>query len=1144
MRTSTRIRAIAIALAGALAVIAAPGRAEAQNAVITGRVTSEFGQAIEGANVYINDLQISVATNATGAFTVNIPGARVTEQQVNVRVRAFGYQPQMRPFRVAAGQHTMNFVLKQDVNRLAEIVVTGVTAGTEQKKLAFTVARVDEREMSVPAQNALSQLQGKVPGAAIVQTTGRPGSAPSVLLRGPKSINGQGRSQAPLLIVDGVILQGSLSDINPSDIESVEVVKGAAASSLYGSRAGNGVIQITTKSGKSQGDGVRFNARTDYGFGEIEREYGISQNHMMQMDETRKKICVIRANNPACSSIVDFEAEALRVNELAGDIAFNPIRFQNDYGISGAPSKTAQRNVFQNEMWPVVYDPIAAVVTSGQRITSTLDATGRVSGTTFYASGSNYIEQGAFRYLDGYRRQSLRLNVDQEVGSDWTFGVRTYYSQNYADGWNFENNNNRLFFSLTRTPAGVNLLREDKFGRLFIRSSPTLQGSQNYNPLFESRYARGEEGNDRYLGNLATRYTPLSWLDFDANLSYDRTNYNYLFLRDKGFRSTASTTLPQGSTESGSSFNQSYNTSFTANARQTVGGDLNLRYTARYLFEQQDFENAFGGGSTLAVPGLETLDNATTGYYIGSGQSSVRSIGMMAGAAADYKDRYIADFLFRRDGSSLFGSANRWANYGRAALAYRLSEEDWFGLDQISDLKLRASIGTAGGRPRFSAQYETYSIGTGGTLIPNILGNKNLRPETVTEMEYGVDAEVLSRFGLTVNYAKAEATDQILLVRPPAISGFNNQWQNAGTIENTTYEASVNIPIIQRRNLNWSTRVNWDQTKSTITKLAVPPFFDGASVQGAGEIFYFREGERYGTIYGRKFVMECSDLPSPFSTDCGPGKSFQKNNDGFVVWTGGQDITAGITQNLWNAVLPGCRNAAGAQVKATSPGVPQCTNPGAGGAATNAVTAPWATTINWGFPIIMREETDGAPPKKLPLGNVLPDYRMNVSQSINYKKLYIYGLLDASIGQVVWNEGVHWSLGDFMTALTDQGGKGVSDAKPIGYYWRAPLPDHSAGTGGLYDQLSPHSWTVEDASYAKIRELNVSYNVGPVRGVGDWTISFVGRNLKTFTDYRGFDPEVGVTGAGNITGSSALAAVDAFNFPNMRTFNFALSTRF
>jgi hypothetical protein len=166
-----------------------------------------------------------------------------------------------------------------------------------------------------------------------------------------------------------------------------------------------------------------------------------------------------------------------------------------------------------------------------------------------------------------------------------------------------------------------------------------------------------------------------------------------------------------------------------------------------------------------------------------------------------------------------------------------------------------------------------------------------------------------------------------------------------------------------------------------------------------------------------------------------------------------------------------------------------------------------------------------------------------VSQNFNYKKFSLYGLVDASVGQSVWNEGRHWALGDFMTAEEDQTGKNLGTAKPLGYYWRTQ--DAGVGIGGFYDALGPNSRTVEKASYAKIREVNASYNVGSVRGVGDWTVSLIGRNLHTFTSYTGFDPEVGLSSVtGNVAGSSALAAVDAFNFPNIRTFTLSLGTRF
>jgi TonB-linked SusC/RagA family outer membrane protein len=1082
-----------------------PSSALAQNATLTGKVTTEFGQALEGANVFITELAVSVPTNANGDYTITIPAARVSGQQVNLRVRAFGYQPQVRPVRVTAGSQTLSFAMKQDVNRLAEVVVTGVTSGTEQKKLAFSVARVDEREMPVPSANPLSQLQGKVPGANIVAGTGRPGAAPAVLLRGPKMMNAQGRSQEPLYIVDGVVLTSGIDDINPQDIESVEVVKGAAASSLYGSRAGAGVIQITTKSGRNQSGGVRFNARSEYGVADVEGDFRLPNYHVMMMDETRQFFCVRNTN---CAQVFDFEDEALRINGEAGLLTLTAVAFEREAGISSAPSQGMLRQTFESETWPRVYNPIRQLITAGQRTNNTLDASGRFGGTSFFGSINNYWEEGAMEGLRGYTRNSGRLNLDQTVGEDWTFGMRTYYSAALFDGRNDDPGGG--FFRATRNPVGVNLLRRDAQGRLFVRSNPMAQGDQNYNPIYAfASYGTQENTQNRFLGSLSTRYQPVSWLDLDANFNYDRQDRSGWYREDRGTRFTSAYTLANtlGYMAQTSGLDESYNTSLNGTATKMFG-DLESRVTARYLYEQQDSDGLSANGSELATAGLRVLRAARTGRNIDSGVESIRSIGYMGGVDLTYKERYILGLLARRDGSSLFGSENRWANYGRASAAWRVSEESFWMLPQVNELKLRASHGTAGGRPRFSAQYESYAVSLAGQLTPSTAGNAALRPETVSETEIGVDMEILNRFGITANYAHSVAEDQILETTPAAITGFSSQWLNAGTLDNKTIELSINIPILQRRNLNWSGRVNYDRTKTMITKLDVPPYLAST---GANSSFRYEEGLPFATFWGNQFVKNCSQLPTAQAANCGGAgtNEYQANNEGYIVWVGaGNSWSEGITRNLWNAQLP-------------------------------AASGPWATALNWGHPILIRDAAGS--PLQGNLGSALPKYRLGVSNTFNYKKLFAYAQLDGAFGQKVFNLGRQWSLGDFMTKDIDASGS-VTDAKPLGYYWRRL--NASGGTGGFYDVLGPNTRTVEDGSYVKVREVSMSYNIGAVRGVGDFTVGLAGRNLKTFTDYTGYDPEVGTTGNTAVAGSRAVNGVDAYTFPNLRTFTLSLGTRF
>src|SRR6267143_889478 len=221
--------------------------ARAQDAVVKGRVVSDRGEPIVGANVFIEELRLAANTSNDGRYVLTVPGARVRAQTLFLRARGIGFKPGSKQHTLTAGEQTVDFTLVYDVNLLQAVVVTGVQEATEAAKVPFDVARVSAAQMVVPGQDALTQLKGKVAGADIVSFSGRPGTQPSVLLRGPKAINAQGRSQDPLYIVDGIIINGNLQDLNSGDIESAEVVEGAAASSLYGARAGNGVIQITTK---------------------------------------------------------------------------------------------------------------------------------------------------------------------------------------------------------------------------------------------------------------------------------------------------------------------------------------------------------------------------------------------------------------------------------------------------------------------------------------------------------------------------------------------------------------------------------------------------------------------------------------------------------------------------------------------------------------------------------------------------------------------------------------------------------------------------------------------------------------------------------------------------------------------------------
>ncbi|HYW31342.1 MAG TPA: SusC/RagA family TonB-linked outer membrane protein [Gemmatimonas sp.] len=1103
----------------------APLAAGAQaTATITGIVKNDFGDPIQSANVYIVELALSVATTPAGRYTIVVPSERVRGQAVELRARAIGFKAIAKPITVSAGTQTLDFTLVRDVNRLSDIVVTGVTGATEQTKTPFAVTRVTADQMPVPAMNPLTQLQGKVAGAQIVSASGRPGAAPSVILRAPTSINAAGRSQEPLYVVDGIIINGGLPDLNPEDIESVEVVKGAAAASLYGARAGNGVIQITTKTGKTASqNSLRFGFRSEIGTGELERSISIAQRHGLFTDETGTRLCSSTAPAVpgmlfACYNTVNYQREALRINEGGGESALNPVGFPYDPGASVQGQQA--RSVFQAAQWPVeTFDAVGQLYQPQPTTLNNFDVTGRFGKTTFFGSVNRLDQGGTIRFLNGFQRSSARLNVDQQVNDKLSFNASAFFSRSKQDGFNQEDGGG-AFFRLTRTPPLVDLTRTDSLGRLLVRSNVQSAGQQNENALYSLQNVKRLDQNDRFLAGATGRYTPLSWLDFEANFSFDQNSSGGFQNTEKGFR----TTQPDPATNGGNVFRfngdgQSYNTSVNATARWEPFDFLRTRYTLRYIAEEQRFSGVTSSGTNLGLVGVPQIGNTLASTRSGtSNQSTIRGTGYFGSVNAEYKGRYIVDGLVRRDASSLFGAGQRWQTFGRGSLAWRLSEEPWWFVPKLNELKLRASYGTAGGRPNFQAQYETFSLNAAGVAVPGVLGNSNLRPEISREVEYGADFEFFNRLGGNITYAKTRVTDQIDQAPLPVAAGFTSQWQNIGTLSNSAFEVSLNMPIISRRNFNWTARATYDRIRSKVTELNRPAYnFGNGNVTNSGGIFRVEEGVPYGTMYGRAFVRDCGQLPGAFRSQCGgAGQAFQRNSDGLIVWVGeGNTQADGIAKNLWMATLP-------------------------------ATAAPFGVATAWGHPMIRRDTTFATnnPGLQLAIGNALPDYRWSTSQTVTYKRLTLNGLIDASVGKSVQNQGLAWSLLDFMWAGADQAGQSTATARPQSYYYRAGPPDNGAGIGGLYDVLGPNDFNVEKASFARLREMLVSYRVGRIAGVGDWSVSLIGRNLYTWTKYRGYDPEVGIQGNSGQAGSGVLNAFDNFTFPNIRTFTFSLGTTF
>jgi TonB-dependent SusC/RagA subfamily outer membrane receptor len=379
---------VATAVLGILA--AHPASAQGQGAVINGRVITSEGQPLQGVNVFISEMNISVGTNAAGRYVLTIPGQRVAGQSATLRVRSIGYKPIARPITVSAGTQTVDFTLSEDVNRLNEVVVTGVAAGTSARNVPFAVAHIDSTQMPVTGGNAVQQLQGKIAGANITSNTGRPGAAPSVVLRGPTSINAAGRVQGPLYIVDGILMQGGTPDLNPNDIENVEVVKGAAAASLYGARAGGGVINITTKTGRTAGEGLKVGVRSEFGRNDIPHEFALATETSLPFDPSGQFFCAAAAAGTAggspCARYIDINAERRRINDVPSTFALTPQSFLHDFGIASNPGRYRATMMFQANTFPQTYDQVEQATKTDVWTNNNVDLRGKTGNTGYYAS--------------------------------------------------------------------------------------------------------------------------------------------------------------------------------------------------------------------------------------------------------------------------------------------------------------------------------------------------------------------------------------------------------------------------------------------------------------------------------------------------------------------------------------------------------------------------------------------------------------------------------------------------------------------------------------------------------------------------------------------------------------------------------------
>jgi len=831
----------------------------AQARVITGTVTSsvEGEGPIPGVSVTVVGTTLGTYTDLGGNYTLSVPA--------NARFLSFSFIGMKTQDVEIAGRSVINVVLDQDLLNLDEVIVTGVAAGTPKKKLAVSVERVDENKIKeVYAGSASSALQGKVAGLTVISSTGEPGSAATILVRGATQITG---SQAPLIILDGAIMEGTLGDINVDDIESIEVVKGASASALYGSRAGNGVIAVTTRRGNLLTEGKsEIIVRNEYGYNSLAKKYNLATHHQYQLQDDQASFPYTRYRG---------------VTYPANYPGFG------DEGVTG--SRIIKADQYLDNPYARLYDHESEVFPGSGFYTNYISAGSNLGKTNFLISFENNRQAGLVTETDGYKRNSFRVNVDHRLTPKLLISASNLYVKSSTQdpgGANYYNGG--VFFNTLLIEPDVNLKSENPDGQPYLFVPNKWQEEQE-NPIYNLWKVEDLTKRNRILGTYNARYNISPAINVEGKYAFEYSvgDYSSYEPYDTWERGGSGPTYSLGTyyRRGTNSFSQNFQT--TVNFNQKFG-DFNTRAKLSYLFEKQEYKSHSARGYDFSLGGVPSFDAIAGNKSITSYQDEILAKNYFAILYLDYKDKYIFDGMYRYDGSSLFGSEARWNPYYRLSAAWRLTED--IHIPNVQELKLRAAYGTAGQRPGFADQYEVMAI-SGGLTQKSQLGNMHLKPSLSKEWELGLNFDFLNRFSFEVIRSITNTSDQILAV-PLAVQygGWPSQVQNAGSLNSKVWEASFNAAVVRKTNFTYNAGFIFDRIRTKITELTVPPFQTGPQGQEADKCFYIREGEVFGAMYGYKFLTSLEEMRQQLGADDNID-NYVLNSDGFVIRKGTEGTT-------------------------------------------------------------------------------------------------------------------------------------------------------------------------------------------------------------------------------------------------------------
>lgn len=1091
---------------GLLLLATAPASAQEATVTITGHVHTDDQAPIPGAVVQIVGLPFSAVAKSDGRYSLTVPARRLTPGgTIRLLARAISYKPFTAEVVVSSDNLVQEFTLAANPLQLGEIIVTGAGTESDVAKIPNVRNNVDSGLIARSNEtNIVSALAAKAPNVEVISTAGDPGASTSIRIRGANTLNGAGD---PLFVVDGIPVDNStfstadldpfqtaqggssapnrVSDLNPADIENVEILKGAAAGAIYGARAGQGVVLITTKRGR-QGQEVSYSLHTSASVNSINRT-PVLQRAYGQGEAGLPDACA-SADPVADPSFRDCDAT------------------RYSWGPALAPGTRT-------------YDHAREMFKNGFLTDNTLSISGGGERTTFYLSAGLMHQTGTVvGPHNKYDKVTFRLKGDQHVNDRLTIGGNVAYTSARGEFVQKGSNFSAVGVGAWRTPPEFNnkeyldpttgLHRAYRFPAPSLASAGISRGYDN--PYFIANEAISTADADRFIGGLNLRYAATDWLRVNYTLSADHSGDNRL----QGLPQTSSNgpdALGQVIKANLSRLQIDHNLTATANYR--LGMNASGTFTLGQNLNHRNYRQLGVIGNALIASAPFSLGNTASQDAPSDFESTIRTEGYFGQATIDLWDQLYLKGGVRYDGSSTFGGTrlrnwfpsiggawqftnvtgnlNNNLTYGKARLAY-----GQVGTEPAPYLTTVTYV--AGGKftDPYSVSIGASERGIGGLYTSTVLPSTGLKPERTKELEAGVDLGLFQDYAdLSFTWYRRISSDVILDVPRASSSGYTLQSTNGAKLRNAGTEWMLNIRPITARKFGWEVGLQFATNRSRVLSLTgVDPNGGFVSYGGNGGFGTANTmiGKPVGIFRDYDFVR------------CGRGLILDDGSPS------GFDVDA----------------ACGAQ--------------GVRDRALFIDDGTFSTTGLPGFPVPDYSTTRV-------MGDPNPKWTGSIRNTLRWGKFTFSGLIDIKHGGQVYN-GTRYALMHFGTGKdTELRGKTVTFGQD--YFKGYKVAGPGTGTPATlsedffrYDYgFAVGTGFYEDGGFVKLREISVGYTLSDewvqrTLGFSSIDVRVAGRNLHTWTNYSGVDPETNLVGA-----ETGARGIDWFNNPQTRSWVFSLT---